>query len=144
MLLVAVDYLYSIGDYLTDAINDKIEPNDITDAGYASYGAVRNFMYSAITGVLVPFLVFLSFTSSFINRNQTVVTYMVQAISVIVITPLTIWLFAEVFTNLLSVTLLDSSYMATTYFSNFLYIMVANMLLALASFVFVQKGAQNI
>jgi hypothetical protein len=66
---------------------------------------------------------------------------MIQAISVMLLTPLMIFLFAQVFTNLLAVSILDTNYMATTYFSNFLFIMVTNMLLALASFVFVQKGA---
>jgi hypothetical protein len=144
MFLVAVDYVYTIGDQLTNQINAHILSNPITTAAFISYGATRNLIYSAVTGVMVPFLIFLSFTSSFINRNQTVVTYMIQAISVMLITPLLIFLFAQVFTNLLAVSILDTQYMATTYFNNFLYIMVTNMLLALASFVFVQKGAVEV
>lgn len=141
MFLVAIDYVYSIGDNITNALYSKLLSNPITTAAFNSYAATRNLIYSLVTGIFVPFLVFLSFASSFVNRNQTVVSYLIQAITVMLITPLLIYLFAQVMTNLLSVSLLDTAYMATTYFNNFLYILVANMLLALTSFVFVQKGA---
>ena len=142
--LIAYDYLYTISDRVVIATKttiDNIEPNDISDAGFNTYTGTRDMMYMLVTGILVPFLLFLSFTSSFINRNQNMVTYFIQVVAVLMLTPLIIYIFADVFTQLLSFSLLDPAYMATTYFDNFLIILVANMLLALASFVFVKQAA---
>lgn len=141
--LIGVDYLFSITDILTartyDVLNTNNFSNYITDMGYAYYQNIRGLLYSGITGVLTPFLIFLSFASSFINRNQDIISYTIFGLMVCVLTPLSIYLFAEVFTQLLNVSILDSAYMATAYFDNFTYIMVANMLLTLSSFVFLQK-----
>ena len=144
VILIAVEYIYTIGDNIADNVKktvDGIEGNNITDGGYNQYGAVRSIMYSGITGVLAPFLIFLTFMSSFINRNQSIEIYFIAALVVIIATPVSIYIFSEVFTNLTNLSVLDTAYLAQNYFDNFLYIMVANLLLTLASFVFVkQKG----
>jgi hypothetical protein len=142
MGLIAYDYLYTISDQITNAVYGRInaiEPNEISDAGFTAYEGTRDFLYALVTGIMVPFLLFLSFTSSFINRNQTMVVYVIQAIAILMVTPIMIFIFADVFTQMLSFSLLDSAYMATVYFNNFLQIFVVNMLLALASFVFVKE-----
>lgn len=144
MGLVAFDYLYTISDRLANGVFAVIATNDITNAGFAAYAATRNLMYSLVTGIFVPFLLFLSFTSSFINRNQNMVMYLIQVFAVLMLTPLLIFLFAQVFTNLLAFSLLDPAYMATSYFNNFLMILVANMLLSLASFVFVKQTVTEV
>lgn len=139
IILVAVDYTYSIGDIMVNEINSTITPNPYTAIGYASYATVRNMMYSLITGIAVPFLVFLSFTSSFVNRNQNVIMYLIQVIGLLMLTPLCIYLFSDMLTQLLSISILDAAYGSSVYFSNFPYILIANTLMALASFMFVQR-----
>jgi hypothetical protein len=139
IILVAVDYTYSISDIMVNQINGTIAPNPYTAIGYNSYFTVRNMMYSLITGIVIPFLIFLSFTSSFINRNQNLVMYLIQVIGLLMITPLCIYLFSDVLTQLLSISILDAAYASSVYFSNFPYILIANTLMAFASFIFVQR-----
>jgi uncharacterized protein Veg len=141
VVLIAFDYMYSISDILTSQINSHIDANPITTMAYNNYGTVRNMLYSLVTGVVVPFLLFLTFTSSFINRNQNIIMYLIQVIGLLMITPIVIYTFGDVLTNMLNITILDTAYMAQIYFTNFMYILVANMLMGLASFVFVQRAA---
>jgi hypothetical protein len=144
--LVALDYMFSITDLLENLIYgtvNTIQSNPISDHAHDMYAAVRNIWYSAVTGVLVPFLLFLSFTSSFINKNQNMVMYLIQALAVLMVTPIALFVFADIFTQMLSVSFLDSAYMATVYFNNFIYILVINMLMALASFIFVRNTVQE-
>lgn len=140
-MLVAVDYVYSISDKVINGIYTVIPKNNITDNGYLSYQNIRAIMYGGITGVLVPFLIFLSFMSSFFNnyRQAGIEVYLIGNLICIIATPIMIYLFAQIVTQLLNVSILDSAYMASVFFNNFLYIMVANMLLSLASFVFITK-----
>jgi hypothetical protein len=146
-VLVGFDYTYTISDVIVSGVNDSITninmSNNITTAGYTSYTATRSIMYGGVTGVLVPFLIFLTFASSFIDRNQTLISYLVYAMVIILGTPLLIYVFSDIITNLLNVNVLDTAYMATTYFQNFAYILIANMLLSLASFVFVIRGGSR-
>lgn len=142
-MLVAVDYLYTIADIMVDEVYNKTNTtyaNPITDYAYTGYGNARNVIYTAITGVLVPFLIVLSFGSSFVNRNQSLTTYLVYSLLVVLFTPIAIYVFSDILTNMLNIPILNPSYMATTYFNNMLYILVANMLLSLASFVFIVRG----
>lgn len=96
-------------------------------------------MYSAIAEVLTPFLIFLSFSSSFINRNQTLSNYLISSMVVVLITSLTLYFFPTIMTNLLNVSILNANYINAAYFSNFFHILIVNMLLSLASFLFVVK-----
>ena len=137
--LIALDYIYSISDKFTSQLYGLIQKNKITDMGFKLYSDMRTLMYGGITGVLVPWIIFLSFASSFINRNQDIIGYLIANLVVVLLTPIAIYLFSEIATQMLNVSILNSAYMATTYLNNFLYIMVANMLLSLASFVFLQK-----
>lgn len=141
IILVAVDYTYSISDIVVNQVNSTITPNPYTAIGYNSYANVRNMMYSLITGIVVPFLFFLTFISSFINRNQNVIMYLIQVVGLLMLTPLAIYMFSEVLTQLMSVSILDANYASSVYFSNFPYILIANTLLAIVSFVFVQRTA---
>lgn len=138
-MLVAVDYIFSISDNLVNQLYQLITKNSITDDGYQFYINIRAVLYGGITMVLVPWLIFLSFASSFINRNQDIIGYLIGNLLCVLFTPMAIYLFTRVATQLLSVTILDTSYMAFVFFNDFLYIMVANLLLSLASFVFLQK-----
>lgn len=141
-VLVAVDYMYTITDIVTEEIYNATNAsysNPISDAGYASYGTMRDLVYTAITLVLMPWLVFLSIASSAINRHVSLSGYLVNSMVVVLLTPAVIYICAELFTQLLSVSVLDTGYMATVWFDNFLYILIANMILSLCSFVFVQK-----
>lgn len=144
LILVAVDYMYSISDQIVNAINVYTHGNTVSDQAFLYYGKVRSIIYGSITGILVPFLVFLSFASSFINRNQDLGTYLVSAFAIVLITPLCIYIFSEIITNMLNVTILDTAYMATVWFQNMLWILVANMLLTLMSFVFIIKGGMRV
>jgi hypothetical protein len=142
MTMVSFTYLYSISDKILQPMYAKINaiaPNDMTDNGYNSYVALRDFLFTGLNRVVLPFLLFLALTSSFINRNQTMIGYVIQSIAVVLITPMLVYVFAEVLSNLTAVSIINSAYLFTTYFDNFLYILIANMLLSLASFVFVQK-----
>ena len=91
--------------------------------------------------IVVPFLLFLTFTSSFINRNQNIIMYLIQAIGLLMLTPMVIYMFSEVLTNLLGISILDTHYMAQIYFTNFMFILIVNSLMGLASFIFVQRTA---
>lgn len=141
IILVAFDYMYSISDILTGQINATITPNPITAMAYTSYGATRDMLYSLVTGIVVPFLLFLTFTSSFINRNQNIIMYLIQVIGLLMITPLCIYVFSDLMADLLNITILDPAYMSQVYFTNFMFILIANTIMALASFVFVQRTA---
>ena len=141
--LVALDYIYSISDQFTSQLYGLIQKNTITDMGFQLYGTMRTLMYGGITGVLVPWIIFLSFASSFVNRNQDIIGYLIANLVVCLITPISIYLFSEVATQMLNVSILNPAYMATVYLNNFMYIMVANLLLSLASFVFLQKKNQG-
>lgn len=138
-ILIAVDYIYSISDKIVDGIYANIVKNQYTDLGFQFYADTRAIFYGGITGVLVPFFIFLSFVSSFLNRNQDIAMYLISNLAIIIFTPMSIYLFSNIFTQMFNVTILDTAYMATIYFQNFIYIMIANMLLSLASFVFIAK-----
>ena len=145
ILLVVVDYMYTTTDIITGRIYNATNAsfsNPITDDGYATYTKMRELMYGAITTVLVPFLIFLSFFSSAVNRNQSLHTYLLSAFVIVIFTPLAIYLVSEIITNMLNVSILDHDYMASVFLNNFMWIMVANMLLTLGSFVFINKGGQ--
>jgi len=150
VILVVTDYMYSIADPIANdtymAVNSTAGfSNPITDSAMDLYTSSRELIYTAITGVLVPFLTFLAFFSSAVNRNQNFTTYLISAFAVIIFTPVAIYVMSEVFTNMLSVSFLDPAYMFMTYINNFLWIMVANMILTLLSFIFVrQEGAITI
>ena len=141
VMLVAFDYLYSIGDILTTQINNVIPNNTITAMALHTYQATRDMLYSLVTMIVVPFLLFLTFTSSFINRNQNIIMYLIQAIGLLMLTPMVIYMFSEVLTNLLGISILDTHYMAQIYFTNFMFILIVNSLMGLASFIFVQRTA---
>jgi len=141
IMLVAFDYVYSIADIIINQINVTITPNHYSTIGYNSYTTVRDFMYSIVTGIVVPFLLFLTFISSVINKNQNIIVYLIQVIALLMLTPLAIYMFGDLMTNLLNVSILDTHYMATLYFTNFPYILIANSLMALLSFMFVQRPA---
>lgn len=142
VILVVTDYMYTISDQFANrtytAVNASFA-NSITDQAFDSYGKGRELVYTAITGVLVPFLTFLAFFSSAVNRNQNLTTYLVSAFAIIIFTPVAIYLMSEIFTSMLSVSILDPAYMFTAYINNFMWIMVANMLLTLLSFIFVRQ-----
>lgn len=140
-VLVGFDYLYSIGDIMTDQINAIVPPNNITTAAFNGYEASRDMLYTLVTSIVAPFLIFLSFFSSVVNRNQNIIMYLIQVVAILMVTPLVIYVFSELLTNLLSVSILDPAYMATLYFSNFMIILVANSLMGLMSFIFVQRTA---
>lgn len=145
-ILVGVDYLYSIADQIVGSVNTTINSmgysNSLSTLAYTYYGRVRDIIYTGITGVLVPFLIFFSFVSSFVNRNQDTIGYFVSAIATVITTPLILFIFPDIISNLLNVSILDTAYMASIYFSNLLFILVVNMLISIASFVFVvrQRG----
>lgn len=140
MSLAAWAYMYSISDIMLAKVDSITGTNSLSTAAYTSYQNVRDLLFSAVTGILIPFFIFLSFTSSFIDRNQDIMGYMVNAMMVMIGTPLVIYLFSQILTNLFAVSILDPSYVATTLVNNFLWIVVGNMLLSLASFVFIRKN----
>ncbi len=147
-VLISFDYIYSITDQIMSGMNTGIVNvmtslgmvSPITATAYLSYQNMRDLMYTSVVGILVPFLIFLSFASSFIDRNITLGDYLIGAFTIMIVTPLCIYLFSDVISNLMNINILDPAYMATSLISNFVYILVANMLLTLASFVFIIKG----
>lgn len=145
-VLVGVDYLYSIADQIVGGVNTTITSigysNSLSTLAYTYYGRVRDIIYTGITGLLIPFLIFLTFVSSFVNRNQDVIGYIVSCVATTFITPLILFIFPDIISNLLNVSILDTAYMATIFFNNLLFILVINLLLSIASFVFVvrQRG----
>ena len=144
IILIAFDYMYSTTDILTSQINSTIMatyPNPITTIGMNSYMATRDMLYSLVTMIVTPFLLFLTFISSFINRNQNIIVYLIQVVGLLMLTPMAIYMFSELFTALLGVSILDTHYMASVYFANFMPLLVINSLMGLASFIFVQKTA---
>lgn len=145
MLMTAFAWVYSLGDkILVDlyAVVNGIEPNSMTDSGLTLWTGMRDFSYQALNHFLLPFLMFLALTSSFINRNRSLHAYIIQALGVVLITPILIYVFADIITAMTSVSFINTSYLFSTYTANFLYILVGNMLLTLASFVFIQKSVQ--
>lgn len=144
VVLVAVDYMYTITDLITDEaynVTNATVSNPISDAAYANYSTMRDLVYGGITLVLMPWLVFLSIASSAVNRHLSLSGYLVNSMIILLLTPAVIYICAELFTQLLSVSVLDTAYMATVWFDNLLYVLIANMLLSLASFVFVRSAS---
>ncbi len=147
VILVVVDYMYTISDVVVEGAYTEaniIQPNDITTLGLTMYQNMRGMMYTLITGIMVPYLVFLCMFSSLVNRNQNVAGYLLSSMVILLATPMFIYFVGEIITNMLSVSILDTDYMYTTMLSgsNFMLILVANLLLALASFVFVRREVQ--
>lgn len=143
--LVMLDWIYSISDNIVDTMYARLNaiiPNAMTDNAHTMYANVRGMWLNAVTYFLAPFLLLLSFASSFINRHTSIFMYLISSMAVLLITPILIYIFANLFTNLLSVSILNPAYVLTTYMDNFLYILILNMLLSLASFVFVQRQVQ--
>jgi hypothetical protein len=144
LVLVAVDYMYTITDTVTGSLynaTNSTNPNAISDAAYSNYSTMRDLMYGGITLVLMPWLVFLSLASSAVNRHVSLSGYLVNSMIVVLLTPVVIYICAELITQMLSVSILDTGYMAQVWFDNFLYVLIANMLLSLASFVFVRSAS---
>ncbi len=141
---MAFDYVFSISDIIVGQYNttiNMIAPNAISTAGANSYVNVRNFMLNALFFFVAPFLVLLTFASSFINNNQTIIGYLINSIAVLMATPIVIYAFSEILTNLLNVSILNANYIPQVFFTNFLLICVVNLLMALSSFIFVRQGA---
>jgi hypothetical protein len=141
IIMVAFAYVYSISDILTAQINAVIAPNPITTMAFNAYATTRDMLYMLMTMVVTPFLLFLTFTSSFINKNQNIIMYLIQVIGLLMLTPMVIYIFSEVLTQLLSISILNPAYMASVYFSNFMLLLVVNSLMGLVSFIFVQRTA---
>jgi hypothetical protein len=121
-------------------VDNVINPADnLTDVMYAKYQAAESFTISAIFNFLVPFLFLMAFANSFINSNQNVISYFIQAMAVLLATPLCIYIFSYVLTNLLNISFLNPAYIASNFFNNFTLILVVNMLIALVSFVWIKK-----
>lgn len=142
MFMVAFAYIFSISDILMDEVYaqvNAITPNATSTEIYNDYGSLRDLLFNVLNHALLPFLIFMAFFSSFVNRNQSPIQYVVSAMGVILLTPMLVYLFAEVITNMTNISIIDTDYIFSTYTANFTWILVANMLLALASYVFVRK-----
>jgi len=141
--LVAIAYAFGIGDIIigyTLDLSKRISPeSDLTTTLYGQYVTLKDFTISVIFNFFTPFIILLTFGNSFINSNQNVISYMVQALAVLFATPLCIYIFSDILTNLLGVSFISSAYIASNFFNNFVYILVVNMLLALASFIWIKK-----
>jgi len=145
--LIALAYMYSTTDIIADSIYNIINsdnPNSISTQAHTSYINMREFMYKSITLVIVPYLLFLCFTSSFINSNQNMITYIIQVVAVLMATPICLYMFSELLTQFFSVSIINTAYLSMQYFNNFLFILVINMLLAIASFIFVRKSSLEV
>lgn len=141
--LIGLDYLWTVSDSITGAVynsTNSVEPNYITNDAYTRYQDVRDFMNTSVNFFLGPWLIFLSFASSFINRNQDLISYLVYSVGIVMATPIAVYAFSELFTLLANVSLLNPSYLESFYLNNFVLVLVINMLFTLASFPFVRKG----
>jgi hypothetical protein len=147
MCLVAIAYSFSLGDIIIGymkVVDNMLNPTDnLSDKMYAYYGQTRDFSISVIFNFLVPFLFLMSYANSFINSNQNIVSYFIQAMGVLLATPLAIYIFSYVLTNLLNISFINPNYVATNFFSNFTLILVVNMLIALTSFVWIKKQSSG-
>lgn len=147
LALIVLGYAFTIGDTITSQVNSTISgvaPNQVSTTSFIQYQGARDFLFSAITIFLVPFIIFITFISSFIGNNTGVLNYVISCLLVLIVTPILIFTFADVFTGLTSVSFLNTKYLASLYFNNFLQIMVINMLLSLGSFIFTRGGAITI
>jgi hypothetical protein len=141
--LVAIAYAFGIGDVIIGYIYDlstKISPeSNLTTILHGQYVALRDFTISVIFNFFVPFIILLTFGNTFINANQNVISYMIQALGVLMATPLCIYIFADILTNMLSISIISPAYIASNFFNNFVPILVVNLLLTLASFIWIKK-----
>lgn len=133
-------YTYTIADEIVNGVNVITQGNTVSDAAFTGYVKTRTVMFSFITQVLLPFLLFITFTSSFIDRNQDLTKYLFSSMLSVLTTGLILYIAPDIITNLLNVSILNPAYIATSYFQNIVYIMIANMLLGMGSFIFVVKG----
>jgi len=139
--MVGFAYVYSISDKIVYGLNGNLTvlnmSSSLGNSSVAMYENTRSIYYDGTTGVLAPFLILLAFGSSLINRRQDVVGYLINAMVICLITPLLIYVFSDIITNFVQVSILDPNYIAASYFQNFAYILIANMLMSLLSFIFV-------
>lgn len=145
LMMTAFAWLYSLGDEILTrlySVVNGLEPNSMSDNGLLIWTNMRDYTYQALNHFLLPFLMFLTLASSFINRNRSLHSYVIQAMGVVLITPILIYVFADVISAMTAVSFINTAYLFSTYTGNFLYILVGNMLLALGSFVFIQKSVQ--
>ncbi len=143
-MLVAFAWLFSIGDLLETSfynyVSGMVSDATLLNSLHNQYVNNRELLLTALNHFMIPFLLFMTFTSSFVNRNQTPIQYFMSVLGILLVTPLLAYLFSEVISNLLfGVSFIDADYCFTTFMNNFVLILVLNMLASLASFVFVQK-----
>jgi len=146
--MVGFAYVYSISDKIVYGLNGNLTvlnmSSSLGNSSVAMYENTRSIYYGGTTGVLAPFLILLAFGSSLINRRQDVVGYLINAMVICLITPLLIYVFSDIITNFVQVSILDPNYIAASYFQNFAYILIANMLMSLLSFIFVIRGGRTV
>src|SRR4030095_2480652 len=143
-IMVALAYVFSIGDIIVFTTNqtvDQFHSNPGSLAAAEGYVRARNLFFSMVTLFFIPFLVTLAYASSFINNQQSILSYFIQTLAVLLATPLAIYLFSAILTNMFSVNFLDPAYIVQDYFSNFALILIVNMFLSIASFIFVRQTA---
>lgn len=147
-VMVGFAYVYSISDKIVYGLNGNLTSlnmsSSVGNSSVAMYEKTRSIYYGGTTGVLAPFLILLAFGSSLINRRQDVVGYLINAMVICLITPLLIYVFSDIITNFVQVSILDPNYIAASYFQNFAYILIANMLMSLLSFIFVIRGGRTV
>lgn len=147
-VMVGFAYVYSISDKIVYGLNGNLTvlnmSSSLGNSSVAMYENTRSIYYGGTTGVLAPFLILLAFGSSLINRRQDVVGYLINAMVICLITPLLIYVFSDIITNFVQVSILDPNYIAASYFQNFAYILIANMLMSLLSFIFVIRGGRTV
>lgn len=140
ILLIGFAFIFGIGDEIMNAIHAKIFMYPTADAMFNAYTHIRDFFVAITFNVALPFVIFTLFLSSFINRQENLLVYLMQTFAILMITPILVYAFAALLSNLTAIPILNPTYLASLYISNMLVILVANLLLSAASFVFTMKG----
>ncbi len=146
IMIVVFAFVMSLGDEIMSSIHASTYQYPMAEAAYNSWVSIQSLFMLLSFNIALPFIIFTSFLSSFINKNQNVLIYVMQTFIILLAIPLLMYMFSGFLTSWMSISLINSDYLQSLYVSNILTILIINMMLSIASFVFVQnpKGGLNV
>lgn len=139
IMIVLFAFIMSLGDEVMNGINASTYKYPLAAQAFSAWENLRDFFMALTFNIALPFIIFTSFLSSFINRNQNVLIYITSTFVILVSIPMLMYMFSGFLTAYMSISLINPDYLKDLYVSHILTILIINMMLSIASFVFVQS-----
>ena len=142
IFMIALAFAFSIGDEVLNAVHTVTFLYPTSHTMFLNSIKIRDFFLNMSLNIFLPFIVFMTLFSTFINRNNNILSYVLQCLGVLMITPLVLYFVPDIFTAILSTPIINTAYYKSIYFTNFTSLIIINLLLAFASFIFIRRGVQ--